>query len=230
MNEPMHNRRRVLWPNLLRLAVDDPARSRMARNFARRHNRASEPWRAMSRKRNSYAWRVYQALCEHVNEAGEVWASYDRIAELTGLPKSHSSDGVARLIATGYAERVTTGRRGTAANYFLADIRAALIRKRDASDLRLTVSSIEVEGDWERSVQTIPESRIRNLTGRESVTHWPRIRNPVPFGESHNTSPSKGITSPGIRIGPRTGEPRTLADLVDAERARLARQKETADA
>ena len=184
----------------------------------------------MSRKRNSYAGRVYQALCEHVNEAGEVWASYDRIAELTGLPKSHSSDGVARLIATGYAERVTTGRRGTAANYFLADIRAALIRKRDASDLRLRVSSIEVEGDWERSVQTIPESRIRNLTGRESVTYPPRIRNPVPFGESHKTSPSEGITSPGTRTGPRTGEPRTLADLLDAERARLARQKETADA
>ena len=195
----------------------------------------------MSRKRNSYASRVYQALCEHVNEASEVWASYDRIGVLTGLPKSHSSDGVARLIETGYAERVTTGRRGTAANYFLADIRAALIRKRDASDLRLRVSSIEVEGDWERSVQTIPESRIRNPTGRESVTYPPRIRNPVPFGESHNTSPSEGITSPGTRMGEllTIGEIAQRMGLVayaatlqrtGPRTGRLARQKETADA
>lgn len=155
--------RRVLWPNVPRLAVDDPARGRMAAKFAAEHNRRTQPWRAMSRKRNSYAWRVYQALCEHVNQAGEVWASYDRIGELSGLPKQHAGDGVARLRETGWAERLTTGRRGAASNYFLADIRAALIRDRDPRDPRLTVPLEVWSGEWDRPIQTVADARIRDL-------------------------------------------------------------------
>lgn len=199
----------VLWPKVPRLAVDDPARCLKAANFAATHNRQNQPWRAMGRKREGKAWRVYQALCKHVNESGESRPSYDRIGELTGLAKPHISAGINRLIETGYVERLSAGRRGRAADYFLPDIRAALIRKQNAKDVRLSVPSMEAEGDWERNVQTIPVSRIGNLTDRESVTHLPRIGNPVsiPFRESHKEALTRYFSQAKGESETRTGKP-----------------------
>ena len=81
----MSTTRRVLWPHVPRLAADDPARRRMAANLAATHNQHSQPWLDFARTQKSQeAWRVYAALCRHVNEAGECWVTRKRLAVFAG--------------------------------------------------------------------------------------------------------------------------------------------------
>ena len=155
----------------------------MAANLAAEHNRQTQPWHAMGRTlRHQQAWRVYEAICTHVNEGGECWPPRERLAALTSMAESHVSRATRRLKALGYVEVVEAGRRGRATVVFLPDVRAAVVRHKDADDARLRIHSQPFEVWWDRGIQTHAEPYIYTC----GLTNWypiaARTGTPIPSG------------------------------------------------
>ena len=141
-----------------RLAADDPARRIMAANLAAEHNRQTQPWHAMGRTlHHQQAWRVYEALCGHCNEGGECWPPRERLAALTDMDEGNVKRAMKRLRRLGYVETVEPGRRGRATVHFLPDVRAAVVRHKDADDARLRLGSQPFEAWWDRGIQAHAE-------------------------------------------------------------------------
>ena len=177
-----------------RLAADDPARRIMAANLAAEHNRQTQPWLAMGRTlHHQQAWRVYEALCGHCNEGGECWPPRERLAALTDMAEGDVSRAMRRLRRLGYVETVEPGRRGRATVHFLPDVRAAVVRHKDADDARLRLGSQPFEAWWDRGIQAHAEPLPTPVDKR---TATPLDRELLPqshSGESQRVNPMGGL-------------------------------------
>ena len=188
----------ILWPHVPRLAADDPARRIMAANLAAEHNRQTQPWHAMGRTlHHQQARRVYEALCGHCNEGGECWPPRERLAALTGMAEGDVTRAMRRLRRLGYVETVLAGRRGRATVHFLPDVRAAVVRHKDADDARLRIHSQPFEAWWDRGVQVHAEPFSTLVDAR---TATPLAGELLP--QSHSENPKEAYHgSESIRSG-----------------------------